>query len=390
MGMTEAAELVDQTALAEFCREELGGGSGAELSVTYHGDGLSNETLFVDWGDHELVLRRPPAGAHDEGAHDVLREARVMDAVAGEVPVPAVAATCDDPELIGSEFVLLERLDGDVLRTTEPGRFATADARRAVGERLVDTLAEVHAVDYEAVGLHEGEFGYPAGYLERQVETFRQQLEEWLLPMTEHDRQVPHIRAVGEWLAENVPDEADHTLVHGDYKLDNVMFAPGTPPSVAGVLDWELATLGDPLADLGWMLVFWRDGGARSAPGRASGERGVEDPGERHRCERNDPRAAGDPEPVLPEGLVPTFMQQSDYHSRRELVARYEERTGREFRNERFYRGLAAYKITATCEAMYFRYRSGDADDPLYPALEEGVPALARRARRIVDGEEPL
>ena len=356
--MTEATELVDRTALAEFCREELGGDDETELSVAYHGDGLSNETLFVDWGGRELVLRRPPAGAHDDGAHDVLREARVMDAVAGEVPVPAVAAPCDDPELIGSEFVLLERLDGDVLRTSEPERFATADARRAVGERLIDTLAGVHAVEYEAVGLHEGEFGYPAGYLERQVETFRQQLEEWLLPMTEHDRRVPHVRAVGEWLAENVPDEADHTLVHGDYKLDNVMFAPGTPPVPVGVLDWELATLGDPLADLGWLLVFWRDD--------------------------------GDPEPVLPEGLVPTFMERPGYHSRRELVARYEGRTGREFTNERFYRGLAAYKITATCEAMYFRYRSGDADDPLYPALEEGVPALARRARRIVDGEEPL
>jgi aminoglycoside phosphotransferase (APT) family kinase protein len=356
--VTDINGLVDEAALAEFCREELGSDTGAELSMEYHGDGLSNETLFVDWGDRELVLRRPPAGEHDEGAHDVLREARVMDAVAGEVPVPAVTATCDNPDVIGSEFVLLERLDGDVLRTTEPERFATPEGRRAVGERLVDTLAGIHAVDHEAVGLHEGEFGYPEGYLERQVETFTEQLTEWLLPMTEHDREVPHIRAVGDWLAENVPDEADHTLVHGDYKLDNVMFAPRTPPRVAGVLDWELATLGDPLADLGWILVFWRD--------------------------------ADDPEPALPEGLVPTFMEHSAYPSRRDLVDRYEDRTGREFSNERFYRGLAAYKIATTTEAMYFRYRAGDADDPLYPALEDGVPRLASRAKRIVDGEEPL
>jgi aminoglycoside phosphotransferase (APT) family kinase protein len=356
--VTGPDDLVDEAALAEFCRAALGGGPGTDLTVEYHGDGLSNETLFVDWGDHELVLRRPPAGEHDAGAHDVLREARVMDAVAGEVPVPGVVATCEDPGVIGSEFILLERLDGEVLRTSEPERFATPEARQAVGERLVDTLAEVHAVDHEAIGLREGEFGYPEGYLERQVETFTEQLTEWLLPMTEHDREVPHIRAVGDWLAENVPEEADYTLVHGDYKLDNLMFAPGTPPQVTGVLDWELATLGDPLADLGWMLVFWRDG--------------------------------GDPEPALPEGLVPTFMQQPDYPCRRELVARYEERTGRQFTNQRFYRGLAAYKITTTCEAMYFRYRSGEADDPLYPALEEGVPELARRAKRVVEGEEPL
>jgi len=355
--VTDSSALVDEAALAAFCREQLGGGADTDLTVEHHGDGLSNETLFLEWGDRDLVLRRPPAGDHAEGAHDVLREARVMDAVGGEVPVPEVVATCDDESVLGCDFVLLERLDGDVLRTSEPERFATADHRRTVGEELVDTLAEVHAVDHEAIGLAEGEFGYPEGYLERQVETFTEQLE-WFLPTTEQDREVPHIREVGEWLADNVPDEADHTLVHGDYKLDNVMFAPGTPPEITGVLDWELATLGDPLADLGWMLVFWRD--------------------------------AGDAEPALPEGLVPTFMQQEDYPTRRELVARYEERTGREFTNERFYRGLAAYKIVTTTEAMYFRYRAGDADDPLYPALEAGVPKLATRAKRIIEGEEPL
>jgi aminoglycoside phosphotransferase (APT) family kinase protein len=355
--MTGATDLVDRAALAEFCRTELGGGPDTDLAVEHHGGGLSNETLFLEWGARDLVLRRPPAGDHAEGAHDVLREARVMDAVAGAVPVPTVVATCDDPDVLGCDFVLLERLAGDVLRTSEPERFATAEHRLAVGERLVDTLADIHAVDHDAVGLAAGDFGYPAGYLERQVETFTEQLD-WFLPTTEQDREVPHIREVGEWLADNVPEATDHTLVHGDYKLDNVMFAPGTPPEIAGVLDWELATLGDPLADLGWMLLFWRD--------------------------------EGDPEPALPEGLVPTFMQGDGYPTRRELVARYEERTGREFTNERFYRGLAAYKIVTTTEAMYFRYRAGDADDPLYPALEEGVPELARRAKRIVDGREPV
>jgi aminoglycoside phosphotransferase (APT) family kinase protein len=378
---------IDREALAGFLRRAVG--PGDEPTVTGEGDGLSNVTLFLEWGDREFVLRRPPAGAHDDGAHDVLREAHVMDAVAGEVPVPEVVATCDDPDVLGREFALLERLDGDVLRTSEPDRFATADRRRGVGERLVDGLVDIHAVDYGAVGLEAGEFGYPDGYLERQVETFTEQLE-WFLPTTEQEREVPHVREVGEWLAANVPEESDHTLVHGDYKLDNVMFAPGTPPRLTGVLDWELATLGDPLADLGWMLLFWRDGGAHRAPRHASGESGGEAPGERQRRERSDPRAQGDPEPALPEGLVPTFMEHVDYPTRAELVARYEERTGREFTNERFYRGLAAYKIVTTTEAMYFRYLAGDADDPLYPALETGVPELARRAKRIVDGEEPI
>ncbi|WP_276257369.1 phosphotransferase family protein [Haloglomus litoreum] len=346
---------IDREALAAFLGRTLD--SEGPLALTGEGDGLSNETLFVEWGDRDLVLRRPPAGDHAEGAHDVLREAHVMDAVAGEVPVPDVVATCDDPDVLGCDFIVLERLEGDVLRTSEPERFATVEHRRAVGEELVDTLAEVHAVDHEAVGLAAGEFGYPEGYLDRQVETFTEQLE-WFLPTTEQDREVPHIREVGEWLADNVPAESGHTLVHGDYKLDNVMFAPGTPPRITGVLDWELATLGDPLADLGWMLLFWRD--------------------------------EGDPAPALPEGLVPTFMQREGYPTRRDLVERYEARTGREFTDERFYRGLAAYKIVTTTEAMYFRYRAGDADDPLYAALEAGVPELAARAKRIVDGEEPL
>jgi aminoglycoside phosphotransferase (APT) family kinase protein len=355
--MTDVGDLVDEAALASFCREEVGGSPDATLSVEHHGDGFSNETLLVAWDGRDLVLRRPPAGDHAEGAHDVLREARVMDAVAGEVPVPEIVATCDDQSVLGSPFVLMERLDGGVIRADEPDRFATADHRRAVGERLVDTLADIHAVDYDAIGLEAGEFGYPDGYLERQVENFTEQLE-WLLPTTEQDREVPHVREVGDWLAANVPAESDHTLVHGDYKLDNLMFAPGTPPAVAGVLDWELSTLGDPLADLGWMLVFWRE--------------------------------ARDPDPTLPESFVPRFMEHEDYPTRRDLVARYEDRTGREFTDERFYRGLAAYKIVTTTEAMYYRYREGDADDPLYPALETGVPELARRAKRIIDGDEPL
>ncbi|MFC7228758.1 phosphotransferase family protein [Salinirubellus salinus] len=355
--MTDVGELVDEAALATFCREALGGAPDAALGVERHGEGFSNETLLVEWDDRALVLRRPPAGDHAEGAHDVLREARVVDAVSGEVPVPEIAATCDDTDVIGSPFVLMERLDGDVLRAEEPDRFATAAHRRAVGERLVETLADVHAVDYEAIGLEAGTFGYPDGYLERQVENFTEQLE-WLLPTTEQDREVPHLREVGDWLAENLPEESDHTLVHGDYKLDNLMFESGTPPTVAGVLDWELSTLGDPLADLGWMLVFWRE--------------------------------PHDPDPGLPGRFLPRFMEHEDYPTRTELVARYEDRTGRAFTDERFYRGLAAYKIATTAEAMYYRYREGDADDPLYPALEEGVPELARRAKRIVDGEEPL
>jgi aminoglycoside phosphotransferase (APT) family kinase protein len=220
----------------------------------------------------------------------------------------------------------------------------------------VDTLAAIHGVDWRAVGLDD--FGPAEGYLDRQVGLWREQLEEWLLPRTEERRELPAVREVADWLAANTPSEADGTLVHGDYKLDNVMFGPGLPPELVGVFDWEMATVGDPLADLGWLLLFW-------------------------------PQSA-DPDHGIPDALLPDVTTREGYPSRRELVERYEAATGREFVDQRFYRALAAYKITTACEAMYLRHVTGAADDPIYPLLEEGVPAMARRAKRIVDGEEPL
>jgi len=249
---------------------------------------------------------------------------------------------------------VMERLEGDVLRTEEPDRFADPDHRRRVGRELVDTLAAVHSVDVEAVGL--AEFGHPEGYTQRQVDRWTKQLM-WAFDRTAEAREVPALYEVQAWLADNVPDAHPHTLVHGDYKLDNVMFGSDTPPELVGVFDWELSTLGDPRADLGWMLVSWRD--------------------------------AGDPEPVAPE-LAATFLEHDGYHTRGELVDRYEDRAGIAFEHDRFYRALAVYKLAALGEMFYRRYLEGNSDDPLYPAMEERVPALGERAKRIIDGEEPL
>lgn len=347
--------LVDCEALRAFLAAELGGAD--TFALERHQVGHSNETLFVTWDDRELVLRRPPPGETAESAHDVLREARFIDGVADTgVPVPDVVATCDDHSVIGSDFFLTARLSGDVIRRNEPDRLATHDQRRRVGLELVETLASIHEVDWRDVGL--AGFGPGEGYLTEQVDLWRRQLEEWLLPKTAAERELPHVHDVAEWLAANVPAGAEETLVHGDYKLDNVMFGPGTPPDIVGVFDWEMATVGDPLADLGWMLLFWP--------------------------ESNDPGHG------IPDPLLPSITTREGYPTRRDLVARYEELTGREFVHEQFYRALAAYKITTACEAMYLRYTTGVADDPMYPLLEAGVPAMAERAMRIVEGEEPL
>ncbi|ADB61772.1 aminoglycoside phosphotransferase [Haloterrigena turkmenica DSM 5511] len=345
--------LVDEDALVAYLEEHLGEVDGYEIER--HQEGHSNETLFVTWGGEELVIRRPPPGETADTAHDVLREHRVTSALTDtDVPVPETKVACDDHAVIGSDFYVMERLEGDVLREDEPERFADPAHRRRTGEELVDTLAKIHRLDYEELGL--GEFGRPTGYTQRQVDRWGKQLS-WAFEVTEDEREVPVLYEVGDWLESNVPEDHPHSLVHGDYKLDNVMFAPGTPPELNAVFDWEMATLGDPRADLGWMLSYWRD-----------------------------PK---DPAPEIPE-LVTRFMEREGYPTRIELVDRWEELTGLEFEHERFYRTLAVYKLAGLGEMFFRRHLEGNADNPLYPKMEDRVPALAARAKRILEGDEPL
>jgi aminoglycoside phosphotransferase (APT) family kinase protein len=345
--------IVDEEALAEYLTNELGAAS--EYDIDRHQAGHSNETLFLTWGDHDLVLRRPPPGAKADTAHDVLREYRVTDALQGtDVRVPTTVLACEDHDVIGSDFYIMERSKGDVLRDDEPDRFADPESRQRIGEELVDRLAEIHAVDYEAVGLDD--FGRPDGYIDRQVDRWHKQFD-WAFEVTTEEREVPEIEEIGAWLDDNVPEDHPHALVHGDYKLDNVMFGPEEPPEIVGIFDWELSTLGDPRFDLAWLLTYWRD--------------------------------AGDAEPAIPE-LVPTFTDREGYPTKGELVERYEAATGIEFEGGRFYRVLSVYKLTALCEMFFRRHLEGNADNPMYPKMRHRVPAMADWAMRIIDGEEPI
>jgi aminoglycoside phosphotransferase (APT) family kinase protein len=343
---------LDGEALAAFLDAELGPGA---LAVEGRGAGYSNETLFVRWDERELVLRRPPPDETAEGAHEVLREYRILDALAGtDVPVPRVVAAREDDSVLGAPFYVMDRLHGEVIRTDEPERFATPDRRDALATEFVGALAAVHGVDYRSVGL--ADLGDPDGYLERQVDTFREACE-WALETTREERAVPDLERVGEWLAEHVPDLSTPALVHGDYKLDNVMFGPGDEPEIVGVFDWEMGTLGDPLADLAYALHCWPD------PDESENER------------------------VVADRFAPRFLAHPDYPTREAFVRRYEGATGIEFRNRRFYLALAAFKMAALGEMFFARYLRGGVDDPMYESMGRGVPDQARRAVEIIEEE---
>jgi aminoglycoside phosphotransferase (APT) family kinase protein len=349
--------IVDEESLRAYLTAELG--AAETYDVRHHQEGHSNETLFVTWGDRELVIRRPPPGDIAENAHDVLREYQVIDALQEtDVRVPVSVLACDDHSVIGSDFYAMEQQEGDVLRDEEPDRFANPAAREQVGYEAIDRLVEIHQVDYEAVGLEEGEFGYPPGFTERQVRRWSEQLM-WAFQVTADDREVEDLYTVMEWLYDNVPDDEEYpnTLVHGDYKLDNLMFGPGEDPEIAAIFDWEMSTLGDPFTDLGWLLSYWRD--------------------------------EGDPESPLPS-LAQPFLTREGYPTRRELVDRYERKTGFDFDDATFYWVLAAYKLAGLGEMFYRRYLEGNSADPMYPKMEEGVPALAEHALAIINGELTL
>jgi len=342
--------LVDLDRLEAYMTRELG--EADRYNVTRHAGGSSNETLFVTWDDRTLVLRRPPPGETADAAHEILREYTVLEALQDTtVPVPETVLSCSDTDVIGAEFYLMEHVDGRIYRLGGDEQFGTPGSRRQVSEALVSTLASIHSVDVEAAGLNE--FGRPAGFPRRQVERWAKQYE-WAFEVTAAERAVPAVEEVTKWLLDAAPTDHPTGLVHGDYSIANVLFAPEEPPRIAAVLDWEMATLGDPLTDLGWLLLYW---------------------------------PADDPPHCDDLYTTPfTYLHREGYADRRHLVERYEAESGIAFTNRRFYRALASYKLGAICEMMYRRYIEGNSDSELHGSMADRVPALAKRARAITRG----
>jgi aminoglycoside phosphotransferase (APT) family kinase protein len=305
--------------------------------------GASNEVFVLRRGGHEWVLRRPSPNS-PAPPDTMAREFRMLRALDGTpVPHPAPVVSCDDIDVIGAPFYVMMRVDGFTPRVPLPAPFDTdAAARHGLGTALVDTLADLARVDWQAGGLNG--FGRPDGYVGRQVDRWLGQLEKV------RTRALAGVDEVAAWLRGHTPTMGEPGILHGDYQFANVMFHHNAPARVAAVVDWEQSTIGDPLVDLGWMLALW------------------DEPGE-------EPVRGGDEVRV---------NQQEGFPTRAQLAHRYVSATGRSLDHLGWYEVLALFKLGCVLEGPYARYASGTSTNPAHARLEAMVPNLFRSAHRIV------
>jgi aminoglycoside phosphotransferase (APT) family kinase protein len=346
------SERLDWEALASYLRVRLRDAGGAEadasapLAVEQFPGGHSNLTYLLRFGRQEFVMRRPPFGPVAPKAHDMAREFRILRALH---PVYALAPRplllCEDESVVGSVFYVMERRRGLVVRAEEPPELEGRPAeRRRASEALVDALAQLHAVDVRAHGLDA--LGKPAGFVGRQV---RGWAERWHRSQT---GELPEMDALAGWLAGRLPaDPARPTLVHGDYKLDNVMLDPGDVGRVVGVFDWEMSAIGDPLVDLGILLGYWVHTAA----------------------------------PAGKRDSVATVTNREGWFTREELLERYGRGTGFDLAGVGFYEVFAVFKLAVVLQQIFFRYQRGQTDDPRFAALGERVAWLARVAAGLAE-----
>jgi aminoglycoside phosphotransferase (APT) family kinase protein len=336
----------DVQALASWLRAREAGLAGDPVLEQF-GRGYSNLTYLLKIGARDLVVRRAPPGVNIKSAHDMGREFRILAALAPLWPkVPRPIALCEDASVIGSEFYVMERVRGVILRAKVPdGIVLDEPAMRRISHATCDTLAEIHNLDWKAAGL--GDLGKPEGYVERQV---RGWAERYARARTDD---VPTVDQLGAWLEKNRPRESGPggaTLVHNDFKYDNVILAPDLTRVIA-VLDWEMATIGDPLMDLGTALGYW--------------------------IEPNDP-------PVLQATVFGPTNRPGNL-TRLEFVERWSRATGRDASNVLFYYAFALYKLAVVAQQLYKRYVDGLSKDPRFSVMLAGVQALTMVALMAVE-----
>ena len=345
-------EELNWNALAAYLREHLPArldgatlDAAAEFEVEQFPGGHSNLTYCVRFGGREFVMRRPPFGPVAPTAHDMPREYKLLAAIHPHFKLaPKPYLLCEDKEVIGAPFYLMERRRGIVVRQTVPPEIGDdLGLRRKVSESLVDTLADLHAVDIQATGLIS--IGKPPGFVKRQVEGWAARWER------SKTSELSEMTEAARWLVERLPpDAAVPTLVHNDYKLDNLMLDAQDPARIVAILDWEMCTVGDPLIDLGLLLCYWPQ--------------------------------ADDPE-MLADSLrsvtaLPGWM------TRAEIIERYAARSGRDVSDIGYYHTFAVFKLAVVIQQIYYRYHVGQTHDERFAGFDKRVAALARMAHAMI------
>jgi aminoglycoside phosphotransferase (APT) family kinase protein len=340
-----AGEELDRDKIYAFIRAAIPGMRG-EFGLTQFPSGWSNLTYLLKIGEREFVLRRPPIGKKAKTAHDMSREYRVLKAIKPHYRYcPEALLYTEDASIIGCPFFVMERLHGIVPKTELPkGIRIPPNQARALSENFIKAFAELHLIDYQKAGL--GDFGKPQGYVRRQVEGWSQRYRD------ARTDDAPRLEEVMRWLHDKMPPESGRVcVIHNDYKLNNALLNPQTPAEITGILDWEMATIGDPLMDLGSLLVYW--------------------------VERDDPFPFQSTRQSIThlEGML----------TRKELVQCYSEQTGIAVGSIDFYFCFAIFRLAVLVQQMYYRYYHGQTKDDRFSTLVNKVHEFEQIARVIIN-----
>lgn len=324
-GNVRPGEELDVKAVDAWLKTQLPGLNGLP-DVTQYAGGASNWTYRLKYPNHDLILRRPPAGTKAKSAHDMAREYSVQKALKPVYPVvPTMIGLCQDEAVIGAEFYVMERIDGIIPRARLPAGLELTNVQtRQLCLNVIDKLIELHQIDYRQAGLES--LGKGSGYCRRQIAGWSDRYEKartW---------NVPSYRLVRRWLTANAPDDVATCVIHNDWRLDNVVLDPDAPTRVVGVLDWELATLGDPLMDLGSALAYWVQ--------------------------------ADDPYLMRLTRRQPTHLP--GMLRREEVVEYYLDRTGLKPRNWAFYEVYGLFRLAVIAQQIYYRYHHGQTRNPAF------------------------
>jgi aminoglycoside phosphotransferase (APT) family kinase protein len=338
-------EELDAQRIDAYLKAHVSGLSGTPHISQFPG-GASNLTYLIRYPERELVLRRPPFGQKARSAHDMGREFRILNGLKDAFPYcPRALVLCADETLIGSPFYVMERLKGIILRADLPPELGLSSAdSETLCKGFIDKLVDLHQVDYQACGL--GDLGRPDGYVQRQISGWRERYEKAMTP------DAPHWDKVKQWLADRMPaDHPNACIVHNDYRFDNIVLDPDAPLRITGVLDWELATLGDPLMDLGNTLAYWIE--------------------------------ADDPAPVKLMRRQPSHIP--GMLTRREFVAYYAQRAGIRIDNFDYYYAYGLFRLAGIVQQIYYRFYHGQTQDKRFASFVQMNRLLEHMTLHVIE-----